>query len=52
MEYEKFLEQNKEEMIASLQSLLQCQSEQGEPVKTPENFASKKFFEKILFFCL
>ncbi len=36
MEYEKFLEQNKEEMIVSLQSLLQCQSEQGEPVKTPE----------------
>ena len=36
MEYEKFLEQNKEEMIGSLQSLLQCQSEQESPVKTPE----------------
>ncbi len=36
MEYEKFLEQNKEEMIASLQTLLQCQSEQGSPIKTPE----------------
>ena len=36
MEYEKFLEQNKEEMIAALQSVLQCKSEQTEPVKTAE----------------
>ena len=35
MEYEKFLEENKEEMIASLQSILRYQSEQGSPIKTP-----------------
>ncbi len=35
MEYEKFLEENKEEMIASLQSVLQCKSQQEPPIKTP-----------------
>ena len=36
MKYEEFLERNKEEMIASLQSVLRCESEQSQPVKTAD----------------
>ena len=34
MDYEKFLEQNKDEMIASLQAVLRCNSEQTDAVRT------------------
>ena len=36
MGYEELLEQNKEEMIASLGTVLRCKSEQTEPTKTEE----------------
>ena len=36
MKYEEFLELNKEEMLASLQEVLRCESEQRDPVKTAE----------------
>lgn len=36
MKYEEFLERNKEEMIASLQSVLRCESEQSQPVKAAD----------------
>ena len=34
MDYEKFLEQNKDEMITSLQAVLRCNSEQTDAVRT------------------
>ena len=54
MDYEKFLEQNKDEMIASLQSVIRCNSEQTDAVRTaggevyPFGEGVQKAFETFL----